>query len=112
MKLLIKMLSLFLLFGCSTLTMEPAEPDMPSSSMPKTKSPSTLVQEPNLTDAELRHHFQTNHRSILIKHIVLRDGVYVQTLTPEDMNSLKITYEEQSYGNAYLVQMNEMIEKH
>ena len=37
-----------------------------------------------------------------MRHVELRDSVYVQTLTKEDMINLHITPEEQAFGETFV----------
>ena len=53
----------------------------------------------------------TDHRSILVRHVELRDSVYVQTLTEEDMAIFGITESERAFGDSYLVQLNELLKQ-
>lgn len=103
---------LFFVASCSTLVLEPAEQDaigQQASVRPRTKSGSTTNQSSLLSDPEVLHFFQTDHRSILIQHVELQDSVYVQTLTEEDMASFHITEEEKAFGDAYVVKLNEFL---
>ena len=99
-----------ILLSCSPLVLEPMEPSiMQEESGPLlTKSGDSPVQ---LDMSAVTHFFQTNHKVILIHHVEFRDSVYVQTLTPEDMVALKITEEEQEFGNQYVISLNELIKQ-
>lgn len=105
-------ISLFLLSSCSTLVLEPAEPMLEQTgreAVPITKGTGSQPVAVQLDRMEVLHHFQTDHRSILIQHVERRDSVFVQTLTEEDMAALNITEDEQAFSNAYVVQLNELI---
>ena len=95
--------------------MEPAEPDAAAQQATfrlRTKSATPTTQGMQLSDSEVLNFFQTDHRSILIQHVELQDGVYVQTLTEEDMANFHITEEEKAFGDAYVVKLNEFIKQH
>ena len=62
-----------------------------------------------LDEAIVLNYYQTNHRMFLIRHVVLRDTVYVQTLTEDDMADLHITPAEKDFGNEFVVRMNELL---
>lgn len=79
-----------------------------NSTIPMTKS-GVVAPDGQLSDLEILHFFQTDHRSIIIQHVELRDSVYVQTLTEEDMLTFRITEQERAFGDAYVVQLNELI---
>ena len=89
--------------------MEPEEPVIGESptGRPQTKAATEVMQQPD--EAAVLHYYQTDHRMILIHHVELRDTVYVQTLTEEDMQSFNMTEEERSFGEAYVVQLNELL---
>ena len=42
-------------------------------------------------------------------HVELRDSVYVQTLTEEDLESLGITRDEKSFGEKYVNELNKLL---
>ena len=46
-----------------------------------------------------------------MRHVELRDTIYVQTLTEDDMTNLHITEEERSFGDAYVIQLNELLKQ-
>lgn len=73
---------------------------------PQTK---TVTEEPEFELSSVRHYFQTNHRIILMHHVVLVDSVYVQTLTEADMSALQITDAERQFSNDYIIQLNELL---
>lgn len=76
---------------------------------PKTRA---MAGEGNQIDeAAVLHYYQTDHRMILMRHVVLRDSVYVQTLTEEDMINLHITPEEQAFGEAFVLQLNDLLKR-
>lgn len=111
MKRILALLLILSLCACSALILEPAEPEVghnEAGAHPLTKSGGVPSQPSSLSDLEVLHFFQTDHKSILIQHVVRRDSVFVQTLTEEDMQALHITEEEQAFGAAYLVQLNEL----
>ena len=98
--------------SCSTMIMEPAEPmvgNQQHSEPLKTRALSG-GGEP-IDDAVILHYYQTNHRMILMRHVELRDTIYVQTLTEDDMTNLHITEEERSFGDAYVIQLNELLKQ-
>ena len=91
------------------MIMEPAEPMVgveENSGRPKTRAMSGEGNQ--IDEAAMLHYYQTDHRMILMRHVELRDSVYVQTLTEEDMVNLHITPEEQAFGEAYVLQLNEL----
>ena len=94
------------------LTLEPAEPlvcVVEDSGMPKTKA--VVGEGEQLDEVAVLHYYQTNHRIMLIRHVELRDSLYVQTLTKEDMANLHITPAEQAFGEEYVVQLNELLKQ-
>lgn len=93
--------------SCSSLLLEPAFVEEVSR---KQISPSTKSAQPETEeDADLfLYKTQTNHYLILMHHVQLCDSIYVQTLTQEDMENLKITDEEQEFSRLYVVQLNEL----
>ncbi len=47
-----------------------------------------------------------------LNHVTLnKEGVYVQSLTEQDMKELHITPEEQEFGNQYVVRLNELAKR-
>ena len=97
-----------LLLSCSPLMVESAAPE----SVPEClQRPATRaeIQEPQSDMSSRVHYFQTNHRIILMHHVELRDSVYVQTLTEEDLESLGITRDEKSFGEKYVNELNKLL---
>ena len=104
------LLSLLLMFSCSTLVMEPAEPLIGVETETGTLQTRAIVgEEEQLDEAAVLNYYQTNHRMILMRHVELRDTIYVQTLTGDDMAKLHITPAELAFGEEYVVQLNEMM---
>lgn len=98
------------LVSCSTLIQEPCEPDNPIAQTDRLPLTRSSLQPENEVDAtSVRHYYQTDHRIILIRHVELRDRVYVQTLTEDDMTKLNITEEERAFGVTYLTNLNKLI---
>ncbi len=94
--------------------MEPAETavyEQQTGKRPETKSGCSSTHYAQLPAAEVRHWFQTNHRSILIQHILLRDSVYVQTLTEADLLNLNITEEERNFSDACVTKLNSLLKQ-
>ena len=77
--------------------------------LPKTRAMSGEGNQ--IDEATVLHYYQTDHRMILMRHLELRDSVYVQTLTEEDMVNLHITQEEKAFGESYVVQLNEILKQ-
>lgn len=101
----------FCAMSCSPNLLEPARSDRSpkeTEGRPLTKSTLGTEEEVELDEGMLRHIAQTDHRLILMHHVEWRDSAYVQTLTAEDMECLKITAEEQAFGAAYVVRLNEL----
>ena len=98
----------FLVMSCSPLLQEPIAPEafLPEENMPLTRSGES--SQP-VDYSAVTHFFQTDHRMILVHHMEFRDSVYVQTLTPEDMISLRITEEERDFATQYVVKLNELL---
>lgn len=97
--------------SCSTLFLDPAQSEdifSPEFQGFRTKSTSPDVE---IDTARIMHFVQTDHRVILLRHIVKRDSVYVQSFTPEDMATFRITTEEQEWANAYIVHLNELLKE-
>lgn len=94
--------------SCSSMMLEPAISDnnIPEEGTPVTRS---VVENQQTDPTAIRHYFQTNHKIILIHHIELRDSIYVQTLSEEDMDSLHITEEERAFSDYYLANLNTLL---
>ena len=97
--------------SCSHNLVEPM-PEEPSRSCVGAR-PLTKSWEPvsSPEEAELLCRAQRNHYLILMHHVELRDSVYVQTLTEDDMCNLKITDEEQAFSEGYVDYMNSLIKQ-
>ena len=94
--------------------MEPAEPvvsEQLAGKRPRTKSGGTSTPCSQLSATEVQHFFQTNHHSILIQHILLRDSVYVQTLTEDDLVNLNITEEERAFSDTCVAKLNSLLKQ-
>lgn len=91
---------------------EPAALEQQTFRRPLTKSGIPSNQTQTLSDAEVLHFFQTDHRSILIQHIEFHDSIYVQTLTEKDVDNFCITEEELAFSDAYIVKLNELHKQH
>ena len=74
-----------------------------SGMMPLTRG---IQDEPLPDDAELSR-VQTDHYMILIHHVAFCDSLFVQTLTEDDLDNLKMTGEERAFSEQYVVDLNE-----
>ena len=99
MKKIILILSMIIFASCSTMIMEPAEPMVGVEEKAMRLKTRAMSGEGNqIEEAVMLHYYQTDHRMILMRHVELRDSVYVQTLTEEDMVNLHITGAEKAFG--------------
>lgn len=102
--LLICLLSALLLNACSSRLIEN---DIPNEGEPSV-SPGTKAPEPesDLSDEEICNILQTSCISMLINHVVLKEGVYIQSLTERDIESLGIGKSDVDYVNEYIKELN------
>ena len=70
--------------------------------LPMTKS---AKESSDCTD--ILHYLQSDHIVMLINGVTYKDSVYVQTLTPKDMEDLGITDEEKAVSQNYLNELNQ-----
>ena len=98
-----------ILASCSTLLLEPAEPEEGCAQKTQRLLTKGTLSEEQIDTARIKYFVQTDHRVILLRHIVKKDSIFVQTFTPEDMATFRITPEEQEWANAYLVHLNELL---
>lgn len=96
---------LFALASCAQLLQEPLNLELAEDNlgMPLTK---TVTDKESKDYGLIDHFFQTNHRMMLVRHMVFRDTVFVQTLTNEDMITLKMSDQDQAAGLQYLSSLN------
>ena len=52
------------------------------------------------------HLLQSNHASMLINNVILRDDKYILSLSKQDIESLGITKEEMQFVNEYIDSLN------
>ena len=98
-----------IIIACSQLSelivQEPSEET--ASIVPMTKAGEQQPQRLNYYKA--LHYAQSNHITMIIKHVAFRDSVYVQTLTDEDYRTLDISQEEINFGNYYVATLNSLL---
>ena len=112
-KYITAILVLIIVASCSSLRLEPSEAEV-LSGRAQTSLPLTRSQggQPEQDRSQITHFFQTNHYIMLMNHVTLnKEGVYVQSLTEQDMKELHITPEEQEFGNQYVVRLNELAKR-
>lgn len=97
------------LMACSQLSEltvhEPSE--QAYSKIPMTKASEQQSQRLNYNKA--LHYAQSNHITMIIKHVAFRDSIYVQTLTEEDYLNLDFSQEEINFGNYYVATLNSLL---
>lgn len=57
-------------------------------------------------DRHRLHLLQSNHASMLINNVFLREGKYVLALSEKDLDALEITVEETKFVNEYIDALN------
>lgn len=97
---------LLLIASCSPLSeliiQEPEEDVV--IGLPSTKADGNPATRLNYHKA--LHIAQSNHITMIVKHVTLIDSTYVQTLTEEDFNALGFTKEEIDFSNHYVGVLN------
>lgn len=91
------------------MLLEQAEPEEGCTRKTQRLLTKGSLPEGQIDTARIKHFVQTDHRVILLRHIVKNDSIFVQTFTPEDMVTFRITPEEQEWANAYLVHLNKLL---
>lgn len=71
----------------------------------------TRAMDPNgeLNDNQIRHLFQTSNIVTIMDHVMLKDTIYVMTLSKASMNDLKMTQEDIKFAKEYVRLLNETV---
>ncbi|MBO4671431.1 MAG: hypothetical protein J5640_06280 [Bacteroidales bacterium] len=105
-----KVVLILFLVSCSPLSeliiQEPKEELV--SAEPWTKS---SVYTTRLNYHKAVHFAQSNHINMIIKHVQLKDSLYVQTLSADDFNALGFSQEEIDFSNQYINVINEQLKQ-
>ena len=93
----------FVLIVPSCSSLYPPEPVPQDSSNGLTRSSDGTGEWEELHQLHL---LQSNHASMLINNVILREGKYVLALSEKDLEALGITEEETNFVNEYIDALN------
>lgn len=101
-------IAILLLSACND---EPYVPPTPGGGSQGIKSPETVGQPLSAWTKGALHIAQSNHITMIVRHVALMDSSYVQTLTEDDFSALGFTQEEIDFSNHYISVLNEQLKE-
>ena len=94
------------LVSCSHTMIDAVDNVRPNVRLKRSITTKSGSEIDDLAARKALHRAQSNHLTILMHGIRLKDSVYVQTLSQEEMARIGITDEELDFSRRYLEELN------